>query len=1066
VSQSQLKHAPRVLFAALAFLAFTQTALAQGPPMALECGTAVDGSLAAQSLDFYTISAQAGDSIWLRVLATGPDNSFVPKVALVDFKNLPVTARPTPFPLTGNQIDPLVAGATFGGVFDLAQGGTYRIQVQNPVSSQGFYRIVFVWLNKPCSLNLSCGAAVTGQIASKLQLRNYSFAAKAGDLLSIRLGRTGSAVTGFDAAVFAFGPDGQLMHMVASPSATAPPPLAAADTISRNPTAFTVKPSTDGPVSFVVFDPANLTGSYTISVSKLNGPCGSAALTCASPTLSSIAIPLATDSYSLSLAAGDPVSLRTAAVDSNSSLVPFLTIYDPQGNLVDVGAAVASGTHAVVRYAFTAKVSGSYTILAQDGSRAQTNTGSYAISILRPNQPCTNAQGLACTPVDGSVSGILGTNLYTVNAKATDTFLVRLLRSDANVLFRPHIDIYDPNGNAFQSLDTSDLARTVFTAASAGLYTLVVSDGFDNTQSGAYTLSVLPGSGACATTTLSCGTLASGSFSRPLAASVYAYTPAPGESFTIRMIDNTGALQPTVEVYDPRGNPAGQGLSGNLAGVDVTQPAGGNYTVIVTDGSKHPTGGAFGIDLLRTVNACGLSAPPAQTATGVVGASKPYISYTIPANSGDALSVRSVSFTSGFSAQMDLYDPAGTRIDSATFGLSRKIAATGNYTVIVGAAAARTGGAYSFAWQLLNHPAGAQPLVCGGTSAASLTASAEFRYYSVSAAKGDVLRLIFNRLTDNFSPQIELFDPAGNRLAQTSDISQKAGIDGNYLVLVSPSTSNGETGSYAVAFQRPNHLCSVTTLTCGQTALRQVNAPGQIDAFSFTGTGGDQADLRLAQRSGTYSPALELYDSQGTLLISSSGAQVKSKLPASGTYGVLVRDRAGVNTGSYRVSLQDDTNACNVNDTEAPAIALASPTGGEVIMGGTPYNIQWLSDDNVGVATHDVALSTDGGQTFPTAIASGLSGNTQAYSWNVPPDIAPARKAVIRVTATDGAGNATPAASGPISLIGSGFSPNSSATDNYDALNRLLQAILGDGRTIQYTWDAAGNLVSITVTGQ
>jgi len=40
-----------------------------------------------------------------------------------------------------------------------------------------------------------------------------------------------------------------------------------------------------------------------------------------------------------------------------------------------------------------------------------------------------------------------------------------------------------------------------------------------------------------------------------------------------------------------------------------------------------------------------------QTASAVVSGSKPYLSYTIPANSGDALSVRSASFTPGFSAR-------------------------------------------------------------------------------------------------------------------------------------------------------------------------------------------------------------------------------------------------------------------------------------------------------------------------------------------------------------------------------------------------------------------------------
>ena len=80
--------------------------------------------------------------------------------------------------------------------------------------------------------------------------------------------------------------------------------------------------------------------------------------------------------------------------------------------------------------------------------------------------------------------------------------------------------------------------------------------------------------------------------------------------------------------------------------------------------------------------------------------------------------------------------------------------------------------------------------------------------------------------------------------------------------------------------------------------------------------------------------------------------------------------------------------------------------------------------------------------------------------------IAPIRMAVIRVTATGGAGNAQSASSGLVSLIGSGFAANSTAAYTYDSLNRLTQAVLGDGRTIAYTWDAAGNLVQITVSGQ
>src|SRR4029077_17645589 len=126
-------------------------------------------------------------------------------------------------------------------------------------------------------------------------------------------------------------------------------------------------------------------------------------------------------------------------------------------------------------------------------------------------------------------------------------------------------------------------------------------------------------------------------------------------------------------------------------------------------------------------------------------------------------------------------------------------------------------------------------------------------------------------------------------------------------------------------------------------------------------------------------------------------------------------------------SLQDDTLTCPVNDGEAPAISLVRPTGGEVVPGGSSFRIQWLSDDNVGVTSHDIALSTDGGKTFATPVASGLSGNQQPFDWAVPAEVPPSRNAMIRVTATDAAGNSSSATSDLLTLIGSGFSPNASA---------------------------------------
>src|SRR6185295_14633554 len=175
-----------------------------------------------------------------------------------------------------------------------------------------------------------------------------------------------------------------------------------------------------------------------------------------------------------------------------------------------------------------------------------------------------------------------------------------------------------------------------------------------------------------------------------------------------------GGLQPSVEVYDALGNLTGQSFSGSSAGssagLDVVKPAGGTYTVVALDSSRSPAAGQFTLALLRTRNACALPAPRGQTVNGVVSGAAPFVSYSLPVESGDALSVRSAAFTPGFAAQMELYDPEGARLDSGVFSLARKVTAAGTYTLVLGAAAARTGGAYALSWQLLNRPAAAAPL--------------------------------------------------------------------------------------------------------------------------------------------------------------------------------------------------------------------------------------------------------------------------------------------------------------------------------------------------------------------
>jgi agmatine/peptidylarginine deiminase len=65
--------------------------------------------------------------------------------------------------------------------------------------------------------------------------------------------------------------------------------------------------------------------------------------------------------------------------------------------------------------------------------------------------------------------------------------------------------------------------------------------------------------------------------------------------------------------------------------------------------------------------------------------------------------------------------------------------------------------------------------------------------------------------------------------------------------------------------------------------------------------------------------------------------------------------------------------------------------------------ITWMVDDDEGATTVDILLSTDGGASFPTTIASGVNASTGGYAWTVP-DIGTS-DGRIRVVASDADSN-------------------------------------------------------------
>jgi agmatine/peptidylarginine deiminase len=86
----------------------------------------------------------------------------------------------------------------------------------------------------------------------------------------------------------------------------------------------------------------------------------------------------------------------------------------------------------------------------------------------------------------------------------------------------------------------------------------------------------------------------------------------------------------------------------------------------------------------------------------------------------------------------------------------------------------------------------------------------------------------------------------------------------------------------------------------------------------------------------------------------------------------------------------------------APTAYLQTLRGGQTLNPGSSQTISWVSDDDVLVSSVNIQLSLDGGNTWPTTIASGQPRNG-SYNWLVPTICN--TQARVRVVAVDAAGN-------------------------------------------------------------
>ena len=205
-----------------------------------------------------------------------------------------------------------------------------------------------------------------------------------------------------------------------------------------------------------------------------------------------------------------------------------------------------------------------------------------------------------------------------------------------------------------------------------------------------------------------------------------------------------------------------------------------------------------------------------ETITGTISVDGKIDTYTFSGSSGDIVIIRMTESTYGSSEQMEpyveLYNPTGQLIadssDASQVNIFMELPATGTYTIL--ASDTYPGddyGNYAIFIQRSFDPGLADTLDYGETVAADISTEGDIDTYTFSGSAGDKVIIRMTESTygssEQMEPYVELYNPTGQLIADSSDASQVSitynlQLSGYYTILASDSYPGDDVGNYAV----------------------------------------------------------------------------------------------------------------------------------------------------------------------------------------------------------------------------------------------------------------------------
>ena len=425
-------------------------------------GTTHAGAIVTGDLDVWSVAANAGEYLIVRMGDVGGTNSLTPYLRLLGPDGVLLDSS------YGAVAAEVKTRATLSGTFTVVVG-----DASSGSSGTGPYQLTLAKTGGPIVITdgdegglLTNGTTHAGTIVTG-DLDVWSVAASAGEYLIVRMGDVGGT-NSLTPYLRLLGPDGVLLD--SSYGAVAAEVKARA-TLSG---AFTVVVG-DASSGLSGIGPYQLTlaktgGQIVVTDGDEGGPMTNGT------THSGTIIPGDLDVWSVAANAGDSLLVRMGDVGGTNSLTPYLRLLGPDGVLLDSNyGAVAAEVQT------RATLTGTFTVVAGDASSGSSGIGPYQLTLVKTGSPIMISNGDEGGWLTNGVahSGVIlsgDLDAWAFTACAGAKIQVQIDETTGGGAFVPWIRLYGRDGALLRSAYGQLTTQISLSAPADGTYTIVVGD--------------------------------------------------------------------------------------------------------------------------------------------------------------------------------------------------------------------------------------------------------------------------------------------------------------------------------------------------------------------------------------------------------------------------------------------------------------------------------------------------------------------------------------------------------------------------------------------------------------